>query len=66
MRPVVDEEICIGCGTCEEICPDVFRVGDDGFSHVIADDPAEECAVAGCCEEAAEQCPVDAISIVDG
>ena len=39
MKPVVDEDLCIGCGTCEEICPDVFQVGDDGFSHVIAADP---------------------------
>lgn len=65
MRPVVDESLCIGCGTCEEICPDVFEVGDDGFSHVIAADPAQACADAGCCEEAAEECPVDAISLVD-
>jgi ferredoxin len=65
MRPVVDQELCIGCGACEEICPDVFQVGDDGFSHVIAADPAAACAAAGCCEEAVEECPVDAISLID-
>ncbi len=65
MRPVVDETLCIGCGTCEEICPDVFQVGDDGLSHVIAADPVAACADVGCCEEAAEECPVDAISIID-
>jgi ferredoxin len=65
MRPVVDESLCIGCGTCEEICPDVFEVGDDGFSHVIAIGPEATCAAAGCCEEAAEECPVSAISLVD-
>ena len=43
MRPVVDESLCIGCGTCEELCPDVFEVGDDGFSHVIAADPVAAC-----------------------
>ena len=47
MRPVVDESLCIGCGTCEELCPDVFEVGDDGFSHVIAADPARACADSG-------------------
>jgi len=59
-RPVVDDELCIGCGACEEICPAVFEVGDDGISRVI--DP-EGCGAAGCCEEAAEECPVEAISL---
>ena len=53
-------DLCIGCGLCEELCPAVFELGDDGVAHVI--DP-EECEAAGCCEEAAEECPVDAISL---
>ncbi len=65
MKPVVDQDLCIGCGRCEETCPEVFEVGDDGYSHVIADDPAEVCADAGCCEEAADECPVDAISLLE-
>jgi ferredoxin len=60
-RPVVDQDLCIGCGRCEETCPAVFAVGDDGFSHVISD----KCAEAGCCEDAADECPVSAISLVD-
>lgn len=59
-RPVVDEDLCTGCGTCEAICPEVFEVGDDGISHVI---DAEGCEAAGCCEEAAEECPENAISL---
>ena len=62
MRPNVDEDLCIGCGRCEEVCPEVFEVGDDGFSHVIA---ADACVEAGCCEDAADECPVQAISLVD-
>ena len=38
----------------------MFQVGDDGISHVI---DAEGCAAAGCCEEAEEECPVDAITL---
>ena len=25
----IDEEECIGCGSCEEICPEVFRLNED-------------------------------------
>ena len=38
MRPIVDEDLCIGCGRCEELCPEVFQLGDDGISHVVAHD----------------------------
>jgi ferredoxin len=60
MRPVVDEDLCIGCGRCEELCPEVFQVGDDGYSHVVAPDL---CVESGCCEDAADECPVAAISL---
>jgi ferredoxin len=50
--PKVDPDLCTGCGICEDICPDVFEVADDGLSHVI--DP-NACEDAGCCEEAADE-----------
>jgi len=59
MIPVLDEELCIGCGNCEEICPSVFQLMDDK-SKVI--DP-DGCDYAGCCEAAEENCPVEAISL---
>lgn len=56
-KPKVNEEICIGCGTCESICSNVFRI-EDGKSHVIAED------CDGCnCQETIDSCPVGAISI---
>lgn len=53
----VDEERCIACGNCEEICPEVFQVED--VSHVITDDFRD---LEGCIEAAVENCPEDAIS----
>ncbi|MGE5584235.1 MAG: ferredoxin [Bacillota bacterium] len=59
-RVTVDEDLCIGCGLCSEICPEVFEMGDDGQAH--ASHP-EKCDSLPCCKEAAESCPVEAIKI---
>jgi ferredoxin len=56
----VDEEICIGCGNCEEICPAVFRLKSNDKAEAY--DP-DACDSAGCCEAAEENCPVSAIII---
>lgn len=53
----VNQDLCIGCGTCEALCPKVFQL-QDGKSHVIA----EECSECNC-QEAVDSCPVGAISL---
>ena len=53
----VDKEKCIGCGLCASICPDVFELGDDGKAHVIDPKACSKCD----CQEASDNCPVDAI-----
>lgn len=61
MDVIIDEERCIGCGRCMEICPAVFYVDEEiGKSKVI--DP-DACEFVGCCEAAEENCPVEAILI---
>jgi ferredoxin len=62
MQVRIDLDRCIGCGTCEELCPQVFELGDDGFARVVAGDPS---AWAACVIEAAESCPQDAIAVDD-
>lgn len=61
MKPVVDHDLCIGCGNCEDVCPEIFRLMDDGLAHVIAEDPGPD--LYGCASDAADACPVSAITI---
>ena len=30
MKAYVDKDTCIGCGLCPEICPEIFKMEDDG------------------------------------
>ncbi|MFA6048294.1 MAG: ferredoxin [Parcubacteria group bacterium] len=53
----VNEELCIGCGTCESLCSKIFKI-EDGKSKVISQDCAE-CN----CQEVVDSCPVNAISL---
>jgi ferredoxin len=57
-RVYVDEEECIGCGSCEEICPDVFVLNEDTEkAEVINPEGGPEDLI----EEAMEACPVECI-----
>lgn len=57
MKAYVDENICISCGLCEGICPEVFSLetGVAVAGEVVAG--TEESVI-----EASESCPVAAIS----
>jgi ferredoxin len=58
MKVVVDEDKCVGTGSCEQSCPKVFKVVG-GISKVLVDVvPKEEEANA---REAVEGCPMGAI-----
>ncbi|MCX6763516.1 MAG: ferredoxin [Candidatus Moranbacteria bacterium] len=56
-KPIVNQELCIGCGTCESLCSTIFKV-ENGKSQVIA----EECGSCNC-QEIVDSCPVNAISL---
>ncbi len=53
MKLKVDKNICIGCGACQAICPNVFEIEEDGLAAAInevTDENKEEAldAMAGC------------------
>lgn len=53
----VDQNKCIGCGMCAGLCPDSFVMNHDGKAEVVND------KVTDCSKNAADNCPVEAISI---
>lgn len=62
MKAVVDLDLCIGCGLCADTCPEEFAIWDDGYAHPLVEEvPHEE---YDCVQEAAEICPVSAISVI--
>lgn len=61
MKAFLDRSGCISCGLCPTICPEVFRMGDDGVAEVYTEEvppEAEDQAV-----EAQESCPVSVIKV---
>ena len=58
MKFNVDKDVCIGCGACQAIAPDIFEIEDDGLANVFGEvnKDNEEDAV-----EAFENCPTGAI-----
>lgn len=61
MKGHVDKDICIGCGLCEEICPDVFRMDDDG--KAVAKEGEIPDNLIDSAKDAESQCPVEAIKV---
>ena len=61
MKAIVDADACIGCGLCENTSPEVFKMNAADIAEVIADPVPEEAKES--CSEAAEACPVNAISL---
>jgi len=60
MNVIIDRDECISCGVCESMCPEVFRMADDGLSEVHQQ-PTPDLEAAT--REAAESCPVSIIHV---
>ncbi len=60
MRVQVDQDLCISCGTCIDLCSDVFRWNEDEKAQAIEEEIPEE--LENDAHEAVENCPTSAIS----
>ncbi|MBS7632243.1 ferredoxin [Candidatus Bathyarchaeota archaeon] len=69
MKVSINREECIGCGVCEALCPEVFKLQEDGKSAIIEKYRKSSQAtgevgddLASCVENAKASCPVSVIS----
>lgn len=57
-RVVIEEDLCVFCGTCAEICPEVFRLNETKQkSEVIKPEGGPTALI----QEAIDSCPASAI-----
>ncbi len=56
------EDSCISCGVCIDTCPDVFEMGEDIAITLVEKVPS---TLIEQVEEAAYDCPVDAIILTE-
>jgi ferredoxin len=61
MTAYVDQEGCISCGACIDICPEVFKWDDNDKAVAYAEPATDE--VQDSCRDAADSCPVSVIAI---
>ncbi|RPF42691.1 ferredoxin [Thermodesulfitimonas autotrophica] len=60
--PYIETSECQACGTCEAVCPEVFKMDEDaGYAVVINPHGASE----DCIQEAIDSCPGQCISWVE-
>ncbi len=62
MKAIVDQDTCTGCGLCPDACPEVFEMDEstDKAKVLVETVPV---GAEQACREAAEGCPVEAITI---
>jgi ferredoxin len=61
MKILIDSDLCIGSGACEDIRPDIFEIGDDGIVRLLKEDFID--ADRQDLEEAVCLCPTQALRI---
>ncbi|NLT11558.1 MAG: ferredoxin [Clostridiaceae bacterium] len=61
MKAFIDRSGCIACGLCSQICPEVFRMADDGLAEVYVEEVPSESEVDA--TDAMVSCPASVITV---
>ncbi|NOX25639.1 MAG: ferredoxin [Deltaproteobacteria bacterium] len=57
---ILNQDECIGCQSCMEICPEVFGFNEEAEKAYVIDQDGGD---ADCAEEAAASCPAECITV---
>ncbi len=58
MKAIIDESLCTGCGLCADSCPEFFEMQEDKAIVKVGAVPDD---AVDCTNDAASNCPVEAI-----
>ena len=61
MRAIVDKDLCIGCGICEGIAPEIFSLQNEPYAEVLLDPLPDDMIAAA--QDAESECPEGAIKV---
>jgi len=62
LKVVINKPACCGYGVCAEICPDVYKLDENGIVYV--DDEIVPAGMEDLAREGADACPQAAIKVV--
>jgi ferredoxin len=63
VKVTVNFDLCASTGACAQVAPEVFVVRNDGYLHILQEQPAAE--LYDVVQEAADLCPTGAITLED-
>jgi len=63
VKVTVNFDLCASTGACAQVAPEVFVVRNDGYLHILQEQPSPE--LYDVVQEAADLCPNGAITLED-
>ena len=66
---ILERNVCIGCGSCQAVCPKYWEMADDSKVNLLGSQKTEDekynlkVKEIGCNQDAADTCPVQCIHI---
>lgn len=61
LKVVINKPACCGYGVCNEICPDVYKLDENGIVYV--DDEIVPAGFEAAAREGADACPQSALKV---
>jgi ferredoxin len=62
LKVVINKPACCGYGVCAEICPEVYKLDENGMVYV--DDEIVPAGLEEAAKEGADACPQSALAVV--